>query len=107
MKYRNADEDDGVANMLMNRGFVCCWDTTLPPEECDMDDEATSNAAEEKRRRKGSTVNVNWDTAFPPATHWSGTIVDYSYGVNISPLYVSIGPDNWSDHRLTVVDWTW
>ena len=108
MKYRNATEDDGVANILMNRGFLCCWDTTLPPKECDMDDEAMSNAAkEEKRRRKGSTVNVNWDTAFPPATHWSGTIVDYSYGVNISPLYVSIGPDNWSDHRLTVVDWTW
>ena len=64
MKYRNADEDDGVANMLMNRGFVCCWDTTLPSEECDTDDEVTSNAAEEKRRKKGSTVNVNWDTAF-------------------------------------------
>ena len=51
-------------------------------------------------------VNVNWDTAYPPATHWSGTIVDYSYGLN-NHHYVSIGPDNWSDHRLTVVDWTW
>jgi len=107
MKYRNATEDDGVANMLMSRGFVCCWDTTLPSVECDMEDEATSNAAEEKMRKKDSIVNVNWDTAYAPATHWSGTIVDYSYGLNISPLYASIGPDNWSDHRLTVVDWTW
>ncbi|KAL9189985.1 hypothetical protein ACHAXT_009660 [Thalassiosira profunda] len=82
MIYRKSSEDDGVAQLLADEGFVCAWDATPPPK-------------------------TNWETARPPATHWSGTIVDYSYGRNVSPLTASISPASWSDHRMTVCDWTW
>ena len=81
MLYRRSSQDDGVAKMLADRGFVCAWDSTPPPD-------------------------TNWETSHAPATHWSGTIVDYSYGCNVSPLAVSIGCAGWSDHRMTVCDWS-
>jgi len=78
MERRNALEDDGVSTILHTMGFRSSWD---------------------------DTVKTNWITTKPPSTHWSGTIVDYSYGKNIIPLQVSIGPEGCSDHRLTVCDW--
>ena len=82
MEHRRSCEDDGVAKLLMDQGFVCAWDSAPPPK-------------------------TNWETSRPPATHWSGTIVDYSYGCNISPITMSISPAGWSDHRMTVCDWNW
>lgn len=84
METRGSCQDDGVAQLLSDQGFVCAWDSKAP-----------------------HPPKTNWETAHPPATHWSGTIVDYSYGRNVSPLNVSVGPDGWSDHRMTVCDWTW
>ena len=43
----------------------------------------------------------------PPATHWSGTVVDFSYGRNVAPVSVSVGAPGLSDHRMTVCDWSW
>lgn len=83
MRRRGSCVDDGVAGMLEERGFACAWDNSNP------------------------APRINWETPHPPATHWSGTIVDYSYGRNVSPMAVSIGPTGWSDHRMTVCDWTW
>ena len=53
---------------------------------------------------------INWKKNDPPpSTHWTGTIVDYSYGkgkdLAVSALYVS--PCGLSDHRLLVTDWKW
>ena len=41
----------------------------------------------------------------PPATHWTGTIVDYAYGRNLTAEGVYISPAYWSDHRMIVTDW--
>ena len=73
--------DDGVAQLLQENGFAACWDAT----------------------KKKST---NWDTPYPPASHWTGTIVDYAYGNQVlvnTGTYVS--PSGLSDHRLVVTDW--
>ena len=93
MIYRNSCQDDGVAKLLRNQGFQCSWDTTLPNYSCST--------------KKKKIIRTNWDTTHPPATHWSGTIVDYPYGYNVSPLTISISPVGWSDHRMTVCDWIW
>mmetsp|Transcript_20494 Transcript_20494/g.43973 ORF Transcript_20494/g.43973 Transcript_20494/m.43973 type:complete len:320 (+) Transcript_20494:17-976(+) len=86
MEDRDSCQDDGVAKLLGDNGFVCAWDQDATPP----------------------AFRTNWDTSRPPATHWSGTIVDYSYGSpGISPVTVSISPSGWSDHRMTVCDWTW
>jgi endonuclease/exonuclease/phosphatase family metal-dependent hydrolase len=93
-KKRKAPTDDGVASKLEEAGFVCNLDFI--------------------RRHSNGTYNktsfINWkSTDPPPATHWSGTIVDYSYGrgkgLAVSSLYVS--PCGLSDHRLVVTDWDW
>ena len=81
MERRKTCFDDGVDKLLQSKGFVCAWDT------------------------KPSTTN--WTTEHPPSTHWSGTIVDYSYGRNVEANSIYISPTKWSDHRMTVVDWTW
>jgi endonuclease/exonuclease/phosphatase family metal-dependent hydrolase len=83
MIYRRSSVDDGVATMLLERGFVCAWDAHPSPD-------------------------TNWETKYPPATHWTGTIVDYSYSYgDVLPLAVSILPTVLSDHRMTICDWTW
>jgi len=81
MVKRNTCFDDGVDKLLQNEGFRCAWDT--------------------------SPAKTNWTTVHPPSTHWSGTIVDYSYGRNLRANAVFISPAGWSDHRMTVVDWDW
>ena len=83
MEHRRSCVDDGVYNMLSDHGFVCVWD------------------------QRTSSLTTNWEGNLPPATHWSGTIVDYSYGYNVDPVAVSIGADSSSDHRMTVCDWSW
>lgn len=80
MKRRKTCFDDGVDKLLQSEGFVCAWDT--------------------------KPTSTNWTTEHPPSTHWSGTIVDYSYGRNVEANSIYISPAGYSDHRMTVVDWT-
>jgi endonuclease/exonuclease/phosphatase family metal-dependent hydrolase len=85
MANRNVVEDDGVSTMLHKMNFKCAW-TGLSSSSPDC---------------------TNWETSRPPSTHWTGTIVDYSYGRNVNSLKASISPVGWSDHRMTVCDWHW
>jgi endonuclease/exonuclease/phosphatase family metal-dependent hydrolase len=82
MKRRYVCEDDGVSAMLQNMKFKCAWSDLSFPD-------------------------CNWETIRPPATHWSGTVIDYSYGRNVVSVRASISPAGWSDHRMTVCDWNW
>jgi endonuclease/exonuclease/phosphatase family metal-dependent hydrolase len=82
MELRETCQDDGVATLLKEADFTCAWDG-LSASEC------------------------NWETRKPPSTHWSGTIVDYSYGRHVEAEGVSISPAGWSDHRMQVCDWKW
>ena len=82
MKRRHVCEDDGVYTLLQKAGFKCAWSDLQFP-------------------------NTNWETSKPPATHWSGTVIDYSYGKNVVSIQASISPAPWSDHRMTVCDWNW
>mmetsp|Transcript_101189 Transcript_101189/g.151574 ORF Transcript_101189/g.151574 Transcript_101189/m.151574 type:complete len:341 (-) Transcript_101189:39-1061(-) len=87
MENRGVVEDDGVSTMLHKTQFGCAWDLL-----------SSSSLAQN---------STNWETSRPPSTHWTGSIVDYSYGRNVSALAASISPAGWSDHRMTVCDWIW
>jgi len=82
MTRRKACQDDGVAVRLKKARFVCAWDGLHPSKS-------------------------NWATSKPPSTHWSGSVVDYSYGRNVQADGVSVSKAGWSDHRMTVCDWKW
>lgn len=79
MASRGACPNDGVAELVQNFGFACSLDFDL--------------------------AQTNWDTPHPPSTHWTGTIVDYSYGKHMGALGVYVSPNGLSDHRCTVCDW--
>jgi endonuclease/exonuclease/phosphatase family metal-dependent hydrolase len=87
--YRGERLDDGVSSLLEAHGFRCVYD------------------AINSEHPQG--VKTNWQTHHPPATHWSGTIIDFAYyHGDIQPESVSIGPGGgFSDHRMVVVDWKW
>jgi hypothetical protein len=91
MNDRRACLDDGVDQLLRDEDFTCAWETVNTTDPTN-----TTN-----------TTMCNWKTLHPPSTHWSGTIVDYSYGRNVIAEGVSISPAGWSDHRMTVCDWKW
>ena len=82
---RGSPEDDGVATAFEAAGFRCCFDA----------------AAEGRGVRRG------WAPASPPpATHWTGTVVDYAYArgaVALDGCYVV--PSGLSDHRPVICDW--
>jgi endonuclease/exonuclease/phosphatase family metal-dependent hydrolase len=84
MANRRVVEDDGVSTLLRKMYFKCAWDFLSASPEC-----------------------TNWETSRPPSTHWTGSIVDYSYGRMVSAVTASISPAGWSDHRMTVCDWIW
>lgn len=86
---RNSPRDDGVASLLENAGFFCMWD---------------------QAPRSGGQAKVNWhSTDPPPSTHWTGTIVDYTYasGTDLSVKSLYVSPSTLSDHRLVITDWHW
>ena len=72
---------DGVAELLQRtHGFTCVWDNAL---------------------------NRNWPaTDPPPATHWSGTVIDYTYSRNLQNVGAYVSSMGSSDHRLVISDWT-
>uniref|UniRef100_A0A7R9VBR6 Endonuclease/exonuclease/phosphatase domain-containing protein n=1 Tax=Pseudictyota dubia TaxID=2749911 RepID=A0A7R9VBR6_9STRA len=84
--HRGTTIDDGVSDLLTNANFRCSYD--------DCRDEA-----------KG--VAHNWIPGDPPpATHWTSTVIDYSYyRGNIKPTGVFVSPSNLSDHRMIVSVW--
>mmetsp|Transcript_36478 Transcript_36478/g.88401 ORF Transcript_36478/g.88401 Transcript_36478/m.88401 type:complete len:316 (+) Transcript_36478:62-1009(+) len=77
---------DQLSSILQTQGYLCAWN--FP-------------------QLLVSAANRNWETSHPPATHWTGSIIDYSYGKLIEAIRVSISPVGWSDHRMTVCDWTY
>jgi hypothetical protein len=81
MKYREVCLDDGVDSLLQAEGFSCAWDKN-----------AAAAAAGQDKASSPTTIK-NWTTEHPPSTHWSNAVF--------------ISPAGWSDHRMTVVDWTW
>lgn len=80
---RKSPQEDGVAYLLSAFGYSCIWDRPFAKQ-------------------------TNWRALDPPpATHWSGTIVDHTFFKDdrlfLNGVYVS--PSNLSDHRLVVCDW--
>lgn len=74
---------DGVDELLASHGFACVWDA-VPPDA------------------------RNWPSHEPPpATHWSGTVIDYVYskGRHVQNVGAYVSPSGLSDHRLIVTDW--
>jgi len=79
---RYSPKDDGVAAALNQAGFTCTLDSS-------------------------SLQLQNWDKKDPPpSTHWTGTIVDYSYSRNLDAYSVYVSPSDLSDHRLIITDWS-
>jgi hypothetical protein len=64
-KRRDSPVDDGVAQLLHQHGFSCVWD----------------KAADTMTYTNNTFPDTNWNASsnYPPSTHWSGTIVDYTY----------------------------
>lgn len=83
---RGSPEDDGVGSLLRGKQFRCSYDAC---------------------RDKLRDVACNWTAGDPPpATHWTSTVIDYSYfrgEIGVSGVYVS--PSNLSDHRMIITDW--
>lgn len=78
---------DGVAELLEAQGLACVWDN----------DDSNNTGASHGR---------NWSaTDPPPATHWSGTVIDYAYSRHVRNVGVYVSPAGWSDHRLVITDW--
>jgi endonuclease/exonuclease/phosphatase family metal-dependent hydrolase len=80
---RQSPLDDGVSSMLKETGFQCVFDSVLP-------------------------IRKNWpNNTPPPSTHWSGTLIDYTYfrgpGLRLNGVYVS--SCSLSDHRMVLCDW--
>ena len=61
----------------------------------------------EQRRGGGDTVAHNWAPgAPPPATHWTGTVIDFAFARGpVVPRGVFVVPSNLSDHRSVITDW--
>lgn len=92
---------DGVDELLHQHGFACVYD--------DDDHKNNNNNDKHKQRTITTTNNMNWSGPLPPATHWSGTVVDYAYsrgGPNFRNVGTYVSPSALSDHRLVITDWT-
>ena len=122
---RGVPLDDGVANILETSGFRCI-----------LDDVVGNKHGKNSNSETTTFVACNWNqNQPPPSTHWSGTTIDYTYysnqhspmednshasaattaaatatttttTTNIAPHGVYVGPAGFSDHRMTVTDWT-
>ena len=87
-KDRDSPRDDGVSSVLQEAGFSCNFDGS--PKD------------------GFKSVKCNWNERDdpPPATHWTSTVIDYSYfrgSIDIKGIYIS--PSKLSDHRMVVCDW--
>ena len=87
---RQSPLDDGVAYLLRAFGYSSIWDVDY------------------HKNTTSKPPRTNWNPEHPPpSTHWTGTIVDYTYikdeRLELAGVYVS--PSDLSDHRLIVCDW--
>jgi exonuclease III len=81
-KERRQEEvaTQGVDELLAAEGLRCVWDH--------------------------ATADRNWPAGQPPpATHWSGTVIDYAYSRNLCHVGTYVSPCGLSDHRLIITDW--
>ena len=99
---RESPPTDGVDQLLKAFGLTCIWDTP-PPGKNDKDGLDTNWAAPNNTNNSPNSNNHHP----PPSTHWTGTIVDYTYynhdRLQLKGVYVS--PSGLSDHRPIVCDW--
>jgi len=96
LNQRKVCHNDGVSNLLRNHYFACVFDR---PKN---DQKNRKNA----KTYMNTAVQCNWGKKErPPSTHWSGTIVDYSYSRNVPVHGIYVHPSGFSDHRMTVCDW--
>mmetsp|Transcript_4384 Transcript_4384/g.9231 ORF Transcript_4384/g.9231 Transcript_4384/m.9231 type:complete len:425 (+) Transcript_4384:43-1317(+) len=111
MDHRRAPRDDGVASLLHREGFGCAWDYPPPDRQQQQQQQPPPSM-----KRTNFWYGHNHDNEsllppscppLPPSTHWSGTIVDYSYSsTNLSAVGCYVSPYvGLSDHRMTVCDW--
>lgn len=116
---RKVPLDDGVCGILEESGFRCVLDDARKNTN-DHSGSASAGASQ--------GVLCNWNqNQPPPSTHWSGTTIDYTYyfsnsnnsnnnnnqrsstattTTTLAPHGVYVGPAGFSDHRMTVTDWT-
>jgi len=128
-RLRNVPLDDGVSELLETRGFRCVLDdvrrgtsdggTSTSTSSRDSNNDVPTPAST-STSTSTSTVRCNWNKHQPPpSTHWSGTTIDYTYyysnndkantsttTTTIAPHGVYVGSAGFSDHRMTVTDWT-
>eukprot|EP00747_Dinoflagellata_sp_TGD_P170786 gnl/TRDRNA2_/TRDRNA2_203232_c0_seq1.p1 gnl/TRDRNA2_/TRDRNA2_203232_c0~~gnl/TRDRNA2_/TRDRNA2_203232_c0_seq1.p1 ORF type:complete len:338 (-),score=50.80 gnl/TRDRNA2_/TRDRNA2_203232_c0_seq1:190-1155(-) len=80
MCNRGEPEDDHVCSKLEQAGFKCCLDST--------------------------SARRNWPlSAYPPPTHWTGTIVDYAFSRCLEADGMYVIQTHFSDHFPLVTDW--
>jgi len=100
---RHSPTSDGVSDLLKENNFVCNFDQLSRSRNCGKENEDRQNF-----KTSNKLVEYNWiKTDPPPATHWSGTVIDYTY--TRGPIHlrkIQISPSNLSDHRLVVCDWS-
>ena len=75
--------------LLQQAGFACVWDNN-------------------NNNNTDALCTRNWPAnAPPPATHWSGTVIDYAYyrPDKLRNVGTFVSPAACSDHRLIVTDW--
>ena len=100
---RHSPASDGVSDLLKENNFVCNFDQISRSTNCGKENENRQNF-----KTSNKLVECNWiKTDPPPATHWSGTVIDYTY--TRGPIHlrkIQISPSNLSDHRLVVCDWS-
>ena len=122
-KRRGCAETDGVADLMAEAGFVCAFDAGGDRGTADggsggsSDGDGSAEAGGagpicegggfEQRRGGGDTVAHNWAPgAPPPATHWTGTVIDLAFARGpVVPRGVFVVPSNLSDHRPVITDW--
>jgi len=127
---RKVPLDDGVGALLEGTGFRCVLDDVRVGATANANANAnsTADATQGDASAATPTVRCNWNPHQPPpSTHWSGTTIDYTYyysndndndndnnantddsvaTTSIAPHGVYVGPAGFSDHRMTVTDWT-
>jgi endonuclease/exonuclease/phosphatase family metal-dependent hydrolase len=107
MDSRRVCRDDGVASMLEENGFQCVFDVVISDDVNKGTDAKSTSIATKTADLRLHQLQTNWETSHPPSTHWSGTTIDYSYAVgDVIVDGVFISPAGFSDHRMTVCDWS-
>ena len=106
-RQRASPPSDGVADLLEESGFSCVWD------------EQHFRHQPSGTTSPSGVAASNWKPGSPPpSTHWTGTVIDYTWYRRatdnpvgskhscIKRLHgVYVSPSNLSDHRLVVCDW--